>query len=46
LGQSPPRLQVLIFFPGGAQIAGSVGGGGVVGAVLTAIVGAVMKGRK
>jgi hypothetical protein len=29
-----------------AQIAGSVGGGGVVGAVLTAIVGAVLKGRK
>jgi hypothetical protein len=29
-----------------AHIAGQLGGGGIVGAVLTAVVGAVMKGRK
>ena len=29
-----------------AQIVGQLGGGGIGGAVLTAIVGAVMKGRK
>jgi hypothetical protein len=29
-----------------AHLAGQLGGGGIVGAVLTAVVGAVMKGRK